>query len=84
MGNYKYLDLYPHIRTDMKIFAFLFGLAQLPRGNSNPVANKLCTATCSGETDDWKSYSSNGVTTTGKALNWNSNSYNNNIFKFLS
>ena len=52
----------------MKIFAFLIGLAQLPRGYGNPVANKFCTATCSGETDDWKSYSYNGVTTTGKAL----------------
>ena len=59
----------------MKLFAFLTGLAQLPRGNGDPVAptgtkNKLCTATCSGETDDWKSYSSNGVTTTGKSSSW--------------
>ena len=58
----------------MKLFAFLIGLAQLPRGHGNPVAltgtkNKLCTATCSGETDEWKSYSSNGVTTTGRAYN---------------
>ena len=52
----------------MKIFTFLIGLAQLPRGNGNPVAptgakNKLCTATCSGETDDWTTYSYNGVKT---------------------
>ena len=58
----------------MEIFVFLIGLAQLPRGNGNPVAptgakNKFCTATCSGETDDWASYKSNGVTTTGKASN---------------
>ena len=58
----------------MKLFAFLIGLAQLSRGHGNSVVptgtkNKLCTATCSGETDEWKSYSSNGVTTTGRAYN---------------
>ena len=48
----------------MKIFAFLFGLIfSYPAG-----AGKTCIATCTGETDKWATYSSNGVTTTGDKI----------------
>ena len=45
----------------MKLFAFLFGLVL-----SHPLgAGKTCIATCTGETEKWATYSTNGVTTTG-------------------
>ena len=48
----------------MKIFAFLFGLIfSHPAG-----AGKTCIATCTGETDKWATYSTNGVTTTGDKI----------------
>ena len=45
----------------MKIFAFLYGF-----GFCHPTGvRKTCTATCTGGTDKWATYSPNGVTTTG-------------------
>ena len=61
MGHYKYLWLFEDIT---ELWNETFNLV-VPTGTKN----KLCTATCSGETDEWKSYSSNGVTTTGRAYN---------------
>ena len=61
----------------MKLFAFFLGSALAQPLDQHPGEDGFmvpkstrgtknsCTATCIGETDDWASYSSNGVTTEG-------------------
>ena len=49
---------------EMKIFAFLTSLALCQPLKDG--TKQFCTATCTGETDDWATYSSNGVKTKGK------------------
>ena len=64
----------------MIIYAFLiiFVVGQ-PTGNGS---KKFCTATCTGEIENWENYLSNGITTTGDV--WlRSDLKNDNLFKLI-
>ena len=50
-----------------------------PTGNGS---KEFCTATCTGEIENWESYLSNGITTTGDVWLW-SDSRNDKLFKLI-